>query len=142
MTTVNPLNVAKVPKPPAFLSSFSRAQVASSVASALDYGTLFFLAEICHVWYVLATATGALTGAIVNFIINRHWSFQASHLHWRKQAQRYALVSTGSLLLNTSGVYLVTEYGRVHYAVSVILVSLAVGFLFNYPLHKNYVYRG
>jgi putative flippase GtrA len=124
-----------------FFSTFSKSQVSSLTASAVDYGTLFLCTEVFHVWYVIAVAAGAFLGAVFNFFINRHWSFQAAHRAFGPQAGRYALVSTGSLLLNTCGVYLVTEYAKVHYAISVVIVSLLVGFLFNYPLHRYYVYR-
>jgi putative flippase GtrA len=128
-------------RPPSFLGSFSRAQVSSGIATVLDYGVLFLFTEIFHVWYVLATAAGALIGAVANFLINRHWSFRASHGHLTRQAKRYFVVSGLSLLLNTAGVYAVTELVHVHYALSVVVVSLAVGILFNFPLHRHYVYR-
>jgi putative flippase GtrA len=126
---------------PSTLSTFSRSQVASLVATTVDYGSLFLLTELCGVWYVTATAWGAFFGAVANFVINRHWSFQAAHKRWYSQALRYSIVSAGSLALNTGGVYLVTEYGKLHYAFSVVLVSIGVGIFFNYPLHRHFVYR-
>ena len=128
-------------KPSWISSSFSKAQVSSLAATALDYGVLFLFAAVFHFWYVLATALGAFAGAVANFLINRHWSFQAAHGHIGHQARRYISVSAGSLILNTLGVFLVTEYLHVHYAFSVFLVSIAVGVFFNYPLHRYYVYR-
>ncbi len=124
-----------------FLTTFSRSQVASLVATLLDYAILFLFTEVFKIWYVIATASGAIVGAVTNFLINRHWSFQATHGNWERQARRYALASIGSLILNTGGVFLVTEYGRVHYAISVILVSVLVGLIFNYPIYRHYVYR-
>ncbi len=121
--------------------SFSRAQIASLVATGVDYCVLFILAEFFHTWYVAATAWGALLGAITNFLMNRHWSFNAGSGRLRLQAIRYAIVSGGSLVLNTGGVFLVTEYMHLHYAVSVVIVALFVGTFFNYPLHRHYVYR-
>jgi putative flippase GtrA len=115
--------------------------VASFVATAFDYGVLFGLTEICHVYYVIAVACGAFSGAVSNFFLNRHWSFKATHVDVQKQGLKYALVSGGSLCLNTGGVYLVTEYLHVHYAISVVVVSLLVGFLFNFPLQRGFVFR-
>jgi putative flippase GtrA len=126
---------------PSFFSSFSRSQVSSLIASIVDYGVLFFFTEFLHIWYVIATASGAFLGAVTNFLINRNWSFRATHGSWGAQAKRYALVSAGSLGLNTLGVYVVTEYLRFHYAISVAIVSFLVGILFNYPLHRHFVYR-
>jgi putative flippase GtrA len=126
---------------PSFVTSFSRAQASSLASTLMDYGVLFLFTEVFHFWYVFSTASGALVGAITNFLINRHWTFQASGGHFSRQAKRYLIVSGGSLLLNTLGVYGMTETFKIHYAISVVLVSILVGFLFNYPLHRHYVYR-
>ena len=123
------------------MQSFSRAQLASGLATGADFGLLFLLTEFFHVWYVPATAAGAASGAIVNFMVNRHWSFSATHDIWHSQAIRYAIVSAGSLLLNTGGTYFVTEFAHVHYSVSVISVSIIIGFLFNYPLQRGWVFK-
>src|SRR5271156_2479783 len=98
-----------VPARPGFLVSFSRSQVAASLATFVDFGLVFGLVEIFHVWYVVATATGAFAGAVTNFLLNRHWSFRATNRGWEGQAFKYALVSGGSLALNTGGVYLSTD---------------------------------
>src|SRR3954453_12485073 len=88
-----------------FLRRFTRSQISSAVATGVDFGLLFLLVEYFHVWYVLATALGALAGAITNFVVNRHWSFEAADAAWHPQAFRYVIVSAGSLALNTWGVY-------------------------------------
>ena len=126
---------------PRFLASFSRAQAASLAGSIVDFGFLFIATELLHVWYVISVAVGAFLGALTNFLINRHWTFDAAKGNLSIQAGRYCLVSTISLILNTGGVYLLTEYSHVHYAISVFVISIAVGFLFNYPMHRHYVYR-
>jgi putative flippase GtrA len=126
---------------PSFIQSFSLSQASSAVATGSDFGLLFLLTEHFHVWYVIATACGAFTGALVNFLLNRYWTFKAAHDEIHHQALRYALVSGGSLLLNTGGVWLLTESTHLHYSISVILVSTLVGFFFNYPLQRHFVFK-
>lgn len=130
-----------VPAGPGFIASFSRSQVAAFIASMIDYGLVFGLVELGHVWYVIAVATGAFAGAVSNFMLNRHWSFKAANDAWEGQAFKYALVSGGSLALNTGGVYVATDGLRLHYAASVIVVSLLVGFTYNYPLQRYFVFH-
>lgn len=130
-----------LPKPPPFLASFTKAQFSSTLATLADWGVLFGLVEVFHVWYVLAVAIGALVGAITNFVINRHWSFRATHRKWHGQALRYSVASGLSMILNTAGVYLLTDFMKMHYSISVFAVSILVGVLFNYPLHRFYVFR-
>ncbi|MCM2324051.1 MAG: GtrA family protein [Oligoflexia bacterium] len=124
-----------------FLASFSRSQLSASAATAADFGILFTLVELFGVWYVLATALGTASGAITNFLLNRHWSFQATEARWDLQAAKYAQVAFGSMLLRSGGVYVATDLLGLHYSVSVVSVSLLVGFLFNFPLHRYYVFR-
>jgi len=126
---------------PTFLRTFSRSQLSSAVATLADWGLLFTLVEVFKVWYVLATALGAIAGGATNFLINRNWSFEAKHGPIHGQAWRYVLISAGSMGLNTFGVWFVTEIIEVHYSISVLSVSLMVGFFFNYPLHRYYVFK-
>lgn len=124
----------------AFWRSFSLSQLASVAATAADFGLLFLLTQGFHVWYVPAVAAGAAAGAITNFFMNRYWSFGVAHIALGPQAWRYAIVSLGSLGLNTGGTYLVTEYAGLHYGISVVVVSIVVGFVFNFPLQKYFVF--
>ncbi len=126
---------------PRVWTSFLRSQIASIAATAVDFGLLILLVERFSVWYVLATSLGALAGAVVNFTINRFWSFQATRRQWEKQAWRYALVSTGSLILNTLGVWGLTEATAWAYSTSKIIVALTVGFAYNFPLFRWWVFR-
>jgi putative flippase GtrA len=126
---------------PSFSTSFGRAQVASFAATIVDFGSLVFLVEVAHVWYVAATAIGAALGAVTNFVINRHWSFEAADRGVHGQAFRYALVSTGSLLLNSGGVYLLTDFGHLPYPVSKAIIAFIVGIAYNFPMHRGYVFK-
>jgi putative flippase GtrA len=123
------------------IGSFSRSQITSLIATGVDFGLLFSLVELAHVWYVLATALGALAGAITHFLLGRFWSFDATHRRWEGQAYRYAWVSGASLLLNSGGVYLFTNDLGIYYGASAVLVSIIVGVAFNFPLHRYWVFR-
>lgn len=125
---------------PSILISFFRSQVSSMIATALDYTLVFSLTELFGIWYVFSTAAGAFGGAVAHFLMSRQWSFTAIDRKWHGQAFRYFLVSATSLVLNCTGVYLVTEYFGLHYAISVVVVSFLVGILFNFPLHRYYVF--
>jgi putative flippase GtrA len=126
---------------PPLLVSLRRSQVASLIATAIDFSTLIFLVEVAHLWYVAATATGALLGAIVNFVLGRYWSFRAGHGSIHGQAMRYAAVSGASLALNSAGVYLLTDKLGIHYALSRVIAAAVVGLIFNFPLHRHFVFR-
>ena len=123
-----------------FWKSFSRAQTASITATIADFGFLVLLVEKGGVWYVWATALGALLGAVTNFVINRNWSFQSTSAGLNGQAFKYALVSGGSLALNSAGVYAFTDGVGISYVASKAVTSLLVGVFFNFPLHRYFVF--
>ncbi|HEY6199144.1 MAG TPA: GtrA family protein [Candidatus Binatia bacterium] len=127
--------------PPPLMVSLRRSQVASLTATLVDFSTMVFLTEVAGVWYVAATATGAFIGAVVNFLLGRHWTFTADHEAIPGQVIRYAVVSAVSLGLNTAGVYLLTDYAHLHYALSRVIVAMSVGLLFNFPLHRHFVFN-
>lgn len=124
-----------------FWKSLGRSQVSSFVASAIDLGVYFSATEFLGLWYVLSAGLGALCGALTNFRLNRYWSFEAEGANWKPQALRYALVSSGSLGLNMLGVYVFTDLLGIQYGISKVLTSLGVGLLFNFPLHRRYVFK-
>jgi putative flippase GtrA len=90
---------------------------------------------------VWATAIGAFFGAVANFLIGRFWSFEATHRRPHGQALRYALVSAGSLGLNSLGVLGLYSGLGIHYVIAKAATALAVGVLYNFPLHRRFVFR-
>ncbi|MEM1124621.1 MAG: GtrA family protein, partial [Bacteroidota bacterium] len=84
---------------------FAKAQVAAFIGTAVDYMTVILLTEWVGLWYVYSNTVGAACGAVTNFLLGRNWAFEAMDGVFLHQALRYALVSFGSLLLNTAGVY-------------------------------------
>jgi putative flippase GtrA len=126
---------------PRFIVTFFRAQLSSIAASVVDFGVLIFCVEVLHVWYVAATALGAFCGAVTNFLLGRYWSFEAAEKPLRSQVWRYALVALGSLLLNSAGVYLITEKLHLVYWLSKVITALLVGICFNFTLQRSFVFR-
>lgn len=120
--------------------TFLKANVASLAASLSDFLMTMLLVQFCKVNVVIAAAIGTVTGGIINFLIGRHWVFKAEDEKAVRQLWKYALVWTGNLFLNTGGMYVFACQAGLHYAVSKVVTSLLVAFLYNYPLQKNFVF--
>jgi putative flippase GtrA len=114
-------------------------QVGAFAATALDFGVMVTLVEVGLLSPVRATAVGAATGAIVNFLLGRRWIFEATDAGVLGQAVRYTLVAVGSLVLNSFGEHVAIEAG-LPYAAGRVLVAAIVGVSWNFPLHRYFVF--
>ncbi|MEP6747922.1 MAG: GtrA family protein [Bacteroidota bacterium] len=124
--------------------TFLKAQTASIIASLVDYlitNAVVLVAGASPSMVALASVEGAACGGVVNFIINRTWVFNEAQSRTRVQITRYVLVWTGSVLLNASGMYLITYFTTINVAISKILVSVSVGVFYNYFLQKRFVFK-
>ncbi len=124
-----------------FLKVFAKSQIASLIGSAVDFVVMILCTEVLGIYYVISRAIGAAVGAVVNFMLNRHWTWRVSNKKLGPQAFKYGLTATGSLILNTLGVWLCTEFIGLDYKISWLVVSLIVGIGFNFVLHKIYVFK-
>jgi putative flippase GtrA len=121
--------------------TFVKAQAASLTATLVDFAVFLILTEVFHCWYLAASITGTISGGIANFLLGRIWVFNARSGKVPVQAFRYLLVWAGNLLLVSAGVFVVKEYVGLSPLLSKIIVSLIVGFTYNYLLQKKFVFK-
>lgn len=134
--------------------TFLRSIVSSQCASWIDLGLGFVLFSLLGFAPWLATGLGAIAGGVVNCIINYKFTFRAEGVSWKAVVVKYAMVWTGSLLLNsfgTQGLYILftkleflEDIGfkpNGYYATARIIVSLLVSWFWNFLLQRRFVYR-
>lgn len=120
---------------------FCEAQLSAILATTIDFGLSFILAELVSIWYVAASFIGAVSGGIVNCVVNYRWVFKAKGIRKNTMAIKYFTVWTGSILLNTLGTYIATELSGEHFIISKTLVAIIVAILWNYQLQRRYVFK-
>jgi putative flippase GtrA len=120
---------------------FSKAQVTAQLATLTDFGVSILLYELFGMWYVAASFIGAVSGGIVNCLLNYRWVFGSDGQKKRYVALKYLLVWTGSILLNTGGTYALTELSGHYFVIAKAIVSVAVALLWNYQMQRFFVYR-
>lgn len=136
-----PTNPPKKKHPRPLPKLFIWAQAAAFIGTVVDFIIVYVLTEWAGLWYVASNAIGATCGAITNFLLGRYWVFISTESKIHHQAFRYALVSAGSVILNTLGVYLLTEFTSLHYMYSKVIVAVFIAFFYNFVLQKNFVYK-
>jgi len=121
--------------------TFLKANVASLVASACDFGFTVLLKEVFAVDAVVASVSGTVLGGVINFLIGRYWAFNAASKSIAGQGLRYLITWFGSLLLNALGVYLLIHFAEIDYRIAKLIISLTVAVAYNYPMQKKYVFK-
>ncbi|MFY7898564.1 MAG: GtrA family protein [Chitinophagaceae bacterium] len=121
--------------------TFLKAQAASLTASVVDYITTIICVELFKVWYLYGNIIGTIVGGITHFTISKNWVFQKKNHSLLSQIIKYISVWIGNLILNNVGVFVITHYIGISYFFSKIIVSLLVGFTYNYFLQKKFVFK-
>ncbi|HEX9289299.1 MAG TPA: GtrA family protein [Anaeromyxobacteraceae bacterium] len=123
------------------LGRFVRANLASAIASGLEWVLVTGLV-LAGVHYLTAAAAGAVTGAATDFSLKRHWAFDRAHrAAIEREGLRYLGVSALSLALNLACAYALVDGLGLPAVPGVIAASLAIGLVWNYPLHRYWVFR-
>ncbi len=120
---------------------FLKAQVSAFVGGLVDYLIMIICTEAFGVHYTLSILISGSIGAIVNFSINRKWTFHAQKGNLKYQIPRFIVMVIGSILLKSAGTYLVTNWLNINYKFSRIVTELIVSLGFNYTLQNYWVFK-
>lgn len=125
--------------PLAVVGEWVRHHAGAMIASGVDFLVMIAVVELGHANPVLATAVGAIMGALTSFLLGRTWVFHREDGAATGQALRYVLVAGTSLALNAGGELLLLRAG-LGYVRARVLVAILVSNLWNYPMHKFFVF--
>lgn len=116
-------------------------QIGSVISTAIDFAVMIGCVEIFHAGAVLATAFGATSGGITNFLLGRSWIFRARSGAAVPQATRYAFVSAASAGWNALGEYLLHDLAKAEYVAARCVVAVVVSISWNFPMQRHFVFR-
>lgn len=124
---------------------FTKAQVSAFIGGIIDYLLMIFFTEVFHVHYTISIAIGGFVGAIVNFSLNKSWTFHSKDIPYKnlvsKQVMKFMLVVINSIILKSSGTYFITTFLKIDYKISRLAIDLIVSIIFNYMLQKHWVFK-
>ena len=134
------------------LFMFLRAQLSAQFATLADFILTYVCFEWLGIYYVMATSIGAITGGIINCVINYKWAFATKDCQFKWVFFKYILVWIGSFILNVGGVYLLVEFMQnnthlwekasgLYLIIAKVIVSIIVSVGWNYVLHRYFVFQ-
>ncbi|HLP04991.1 MAG TPA: GtrA family protein [Paludibacter sp.] len=124
---------------------FGKAQVSAFVGGCADYAIMVFITEVFHVHYTISIAISGIAGAFVNFGLNKGWAFRSKDLPYEHsmsvQLVKFILVVLNSIVLKSTGTYLITTFLKIDYKISRLFVDLFVSVIINFTLQKFWVFK-
>ncbi len=121
--------------------TFLRAQSSAFIGGISDYLIMIFCTEVLGIFYPISIIISGILGAVVNFSINRNWTYRASDGKLNGQLAKFIFVVLGSVGLKSSGTYLLTSFSNIDYKITRLAVDLLVSLGFNYTLQTYWVFR-
>ncbi|HMV15403.1 MAG TPA: GtrA family protein [Chitinophagales bacterium] len=120
---------------------FGKAQVSAFIGGLVDYGVMVFCVELLFINLKYSIAIGGIIGAVINFSINKYWTYQSKKPSLTSQLIKFYIVVAGSIYLKSNGTYILTHLLQIDYKITRIMVDLVVSIGFNFMLQKYWVFR-
>ena len=123
----------------------SKAQVSAFSGGLVDYLIMIFMTEVFHLHYTISIAIGGIIGAIVNFSLNKSWTFHRKDVPYmnslNNQLLKFIAVVINSIVLKSFGTFGITTYFGLDYKISRIITDIVVSMAFNFTLQKYWVFK-
>jgi putative flippase GtrA len=123
------------------LKEFFRAQLSAFVGGLSDFGIYTFCYKVLSFSPAFSNVISGSLGAIVNFVINRYWSFNNTTAPLGQQLGKFVIVVAGSIVLKSSGIYLLDERLNLHPLICKVIVEIVVSLGFNYTMQRFWVFK-
>jgi len=121
--------------------TFGKAQLSAFIGGISDWIIMVFCVEWFHVHYTASIWISCFLGAMVNFILNKYWTYGATHESLVNQLMKFYFVVIGSVALKSLGTYLMTEGLSVDYKISRLIVDIVVSLGYNFTMQRYWVFR-
>lgn len=123
--------------------TFAKAQLSAFLGGMLDYVVMIACTELLHIHYTISIIISGTIGAVLNFSLNRYWSFRDNNSNEApigSQLTKFCLMVAGSVLLKAFGTYILTSGLKLDYRISRLIIDLIVSLGFNYVLQNYWVF--
>ncbi|MGN0002556.1 MAG: GtrA family protein [Sphingobacterium composti] len=123
------------------LKEFLKAQLSAFLGGMTDLAIYSFCFKVLNFSAPFSNAISGSLGAIVNFVINRYWSFGNTKNSIGSQLWKFVIVVIGSIMLKSIGIHYFVDVWQWHFLLSKLLVEIIVSLGFNFTLQKYWVFK-
>ena len=124
-----------------FVFSFGKAQLSAFIGGLFDFLVYTLGIQIVGLSAYFANIVSGSLGAVVNFSINRYWTFQSTEVSLVRQLRKFVVVVVGSISLKSAGIYILVDQFNLNAYYSKLAVEALVSLGFNFLLQKYWVFK-
>jgi putative flippase GtrA len=121
------------------LQQFLRFAVIGLFGTGAHYSVLILLVELLHVPVVAATTAGFVTGALVNYALNRRYTFSTQSSH-ASALPKFLTVAALGAAINAGIVAWLLDHTHVHY-IAVQVCATALVLIWNFAANALWTFR-
>ena len=123
------------------LGQLFRYGIVGGIAFVVDYGTLLFLTEVCHVHYLLSAGIAFVLGLVCNYVLSTRFVFGESRLksQWA-EFTAFLIIGAVGLVLNEIILYVCQDLIGIHYMLGKI-ISTVIVFFWNFLARRFLLFK-
>ncbi|PRD47402.1 GtrA family protein [Sphingobacterium haloxyli] len=124
-----------------FILSFGKAQVSAFLGGLFDFSVYTICIQVLGFTAYISNIISGSLGAVVNFTINRYWTFDSTGAPVGKQLGKFVMVVIGSISLKSMGIFLLVDHLSLNPYYSKIIVEILISLGFNFLMQKYWVFK-
>ncbi|MBD1427282.1 GtrA family protein [Sphingobacterium arenae] len=124
-----------------FFLSFGKAQLSAFLGGLFDFAVYSVGIQVLGFTACISNIISGSLGAVVNFTINRYWTFDSTSTPVGQQLGKFVVVVIGSIFLKSLGIFLLVDHLLMNPYYSKIIIEILVSLGFNFLMQKYWVFR-
>ena len=121
---------------------FVRYVFVGGIATVVDWGALFLLTDIAHIYHLVSAIIAFVAGLITNFLLSKLLVFNANEAKVSPAMEfvSYGMIGVVGLGITELIMFLLTNCLSVHYMISKMIATVIV-LAWNYLARKKILYK-
>lgn len=120
-------------------SLMSKYAVVGGIATIIDFSILYFLTDFVGFHYLLSATISFVFAALVNYNVNRRWTFRSNGKK-RRQIPIFFIIATMGVIINNNILYIGVEFFALHYLL-VKVFATGIVMVWNFLGNKYLTFR-
>jgi putative flippase GtrA len=123
------------------VTQYGKSLVAGGLAGLVHVIGLFILHEFISMHYLVASVVSYAGAIFFNFVLQKYFVYQNYHeKKYETQFVRYAILSLGSLILNTVSMHMLVGQWGWYYLIAQVVIIVCLSTV-NYLVGRNFIFR-